>query len=98
MSVRKCAALLSLSLTLPHPAVAGAPSSEAKVEARRDAAKVKFQQGSELYEAGQYQKAVQAFMEADALAPSAPLSFNIARAYERLDDPSGALRWYRDYL
>src|SRR5689334_8589288 len=98
MSVRKCAALLSLSFTLTPPAFAEAPSSEAKVEARRDAAKVKFERGSELYEAGQYQKAVQAFMEADALAPSAPLSFNIARAYERLDDPSGALRWYRDYL
>jgi hypothetical protein len=37
-------------------------------------------------------------MEADRLAPSAPLSFNIARAYERLNDSSGALRWYRDYL
>jgi tetratricopeptide (TPR) repeat protein len=59
---------------------------------------VKFQKGSELYESGQYQKAVQAFIEADALAPSAPLSFNVARAYERLNDSSGALRWYRDYL
>jgi len=32
------------------------------------------------------------------LAPSAPLSFNIARAYEKLADDAGALRWYRDYL
>ncbi|RYZ04114.1 MAG: PEGA domain-containing protein [Myxococcales bacterium] len=98
MSVRKCVALFALSSTLTHPALAQSPSNEAKVEARRDAAKVKFERGSELYEAGQYRKAVQAFMEADALAPSAPLSFNIARAYERLSDASGALRWYRDYL
>ncbi|MDF3066527.1 MAG: Dihydrolipoamide acetyltransferase [Polyangiaceae bacterium] len=98
MFVRSCAALLSLSLSFAHPAFADAPSSEAAVESRRSAAKVKFQRGSELYEAGQYEKAVQAFMEADALAPSAPLSFNIARAYERLEDSSGALRWYRDYL
>lgn len=98
MSVRKYVALLSLALALPRPARADQPSSEATVEARREAAKVKFERGSELYEAGQYQKAVQAFMDADRLAPSAPLSFNIARAYERLNDASGALRWYRDYL
>jgi tetratricopeptide (TPR) repeat protein len=98
MSARNCAALLVLSLSVSQPAVAEVASSEAKVEARREAAKAKFQQGSELYESGQYHEAVQAFMEADGLAPSAPLSFNIARAYERLNDPSGALRWYRDYL
>ena len=87
--------LLALTAT---PALADPPSSEASVEARRDAAKEKFRQGSELYEAGQYGRAVQAFMQADRLAPSAALSFNIARAYERLDDTSGTLRWYRDYL
>jgi hypothetical protein len=32
------------------------------------------------------------------LSPSAPLSFNIARADEHLGDGAGALRWYRDYL
>ncbi len=93
----KYATLLTVVLSA-SPAFADPPSSEASVEARRDSAKVKFQRGSELYEAGQYKKAVQAFMEADRLAPSAALSFNIARAYERLDDASGALRWYRDYL
>lgn len=82
----------------PAPALAESPSSEASVEARRDEAKAKFQRGSELYEAGQYQDAVHAFMAADRLAASAALSFNIARAYERLNDTSGALRWYRDYL
>lgn len=80
------------------PALADGPSSEASVETRRDEAKAKFQRGSELYEAGQYQSAVHAFMAADRLAPSAALSFNIARAYERLNDTSGSLRWYRDYL
>lgn len=30
--------------------------------------------------------------------PSAPLSFNIARAQEKLGNVAGALRWYRDYL
>jgi len=74
------------------------PSSEAAADLRRQRAKLEFKRGSELYEAGQYQKAVTAFIAADNLAPSAALSFNIALAYERLDDTSGALRWYRDYL
>jgi hypothetical protein len=38
------------------------------------------------------------FRQADAIAPSAPLSFNVARAYDKLADASNALRWYRDYL
>lgn len=89
---------LALALSTTPALAADPPSSEASVETRRDLAKAKFQRGSELYEAGNYGKAVQAFMEADKLAPSAALSFNIARAYERLNDTSGALRWYRDYL
>jgi tetratricopeptide (TPR) repeat protein len=87
-----------LSVVFAGAAQAEVPSSEAGVEARRDRAKLEFQRGSELFGAGQYEKAVSAFMEADRLAPSAPLSFNIARAYERLSDTSGGLRWYRDYL
>lgn len=79
-------------------AQAQAESSEAAVEARRDEAKLSFQRGVELYRAGQYEAAVKSFLEADRLAPSPALSFNIARAYERLEDVSGALRWYRDYL
>jgi tetratricopeptide (TPR) repeat protein len=98
MRFRNHLALLALTLTFTAPAFAVTPSSEAEVEARLDLAKEKFQRGSELYEAGKYRQAVQAFMEADRLAPSAPLSFNIARAYERLNDVSGALRWYRDYV
>jgi len=86
------------TVLVASPALAEGPSNEASVEARRDEAKAKFQSGSELYDAGKYGEAVHAFMEADQLAPSAALSFNIARAYERLHDTSGALRWYRDYL
>jgi tetratricopeptide (TPR) repeat protein len=68
------------------------------MEQRRAAAKTKYQQGAEAYSAGHYKDAVDLFLAADQLAPSAPLSFNIARAYEKLSDDAGALRWYRDYL
>jgi tetratricopeptide (TPR) repeat protein len=75
-----------------------APSDEAAVEQRRLEAKSKYQSGVEAYERKRYKDAVDLFLAADRLAPSAPLSFNIARAYERLGDDSSALRWYRDYL
>jgi tetratricopeptide (TPR) repeat protein len=92
------ATLLASTWLAAPPALAQAPSTEASVEARRELAKSRFQAGSAHYEAGEYRRAVVAFVEADRLAPSPALSFNIARAYERLDDTSGALRWYRDYL
>jgi tetratricopeptide (TPR) repeat protein len=68
------------------------------MEARRAEAKTKYQQGADAYAAGRFKDAVDLFLAADHLAPSTPLSFNIARAYEKLGDDAGALRWYRDYL
>ena len=76
------------------PSTEGAPASDT----RRADAKVRYEQGAQAYAAGRFKDAVDLFLEADRLAPSAPLSFNIARAYEKLGDDSGALRWYRDYL
>jgi hypothetical protein len=90
------AALLGL---LPVGAArAASPSAEAVAEARRSEARVKFEAGVSAFGEHRYADAVQSFVEADALAPSAPLSFNIARAFERLDNAAAALRWYRDYL
>lgn|SRR6185369_1130793 len=86
------------SLARKPEARADAPSDEAAMEQRRAAAKTKYQQGAEAYSAGHYKDAVDLFLAADQLAPSAPLSFNIARAYEKLSDDAGTLRWYRDYL
>jgi tetratricopeptide (TPR) repeat protein len=80
------------------PAVANSPSDEAAAEQRRTQAKAKYERGADAYAAGRYKDAVALFLAADKLSPSAPLSFNIARAEERLGDSAGALRWYRDYL
>jgi hypothetical protein len=77
---------------------ADAPSAEGQAEARRLAAKDKFDQGVTAYKEERYQDAVRLFKDADAIAPSAALSFNVARSLEKLDDTSGALRWYRDFL
>jgi tetratricopeptide (TPR) repeat protein len=90
--------LAAVSLAGVSNAHADAPSDEAVAEQRRAAAKSKYQQGAEAYSAGRFKDAVDLFLAADQLSPSAPLSFNIARAYEKLADDAGALRWYRDYL
>jgi tetratricopeptide (TPR) repeat protein len=75
-----------------------APSEQASDDARRADAKARYEEGVQAYSAGRYKDAVDLFLAADRASPSAPLSFNIARAYEKLGDDSGALRWYRDYL
>ena len=67
-------------------------------DARRSQAKARFDEGVNAFREHRWTDAVQAFRQADAIAPSAPLSFNIAKAYEHLEDTVGALRWYRDYL
>jgi tetratricopeptide (TPR) repeat protein len=89
---------LVLSLSAPTHAGADAPSAEAVAEARRNEAKTKFDEGVTAFREHRYADAVQAFQRADAIAPSAALSFNIGRSFERLGNASSALRWYRDYL
>src|SRR5450755_616781 len=80
------------------PAAAPAPGKDAAQEERRANARARYQEGADAYSAGRYKDAVDLFLEADQLSPSAPLSFNVARAYEHIGDDAGALRWYRDYL
>jgi tetratricopeptide (TPR) repeat protein len=61
-------------------------------------ARASFERGVAAYEAARFEEAIAAFMEADELAPSPQLSFNIARCYERRGDDRYALVAYREYL
>ena len=85
-----CAALAWAS---DVPAQAAEPTPTAK-----EVAKKRYLAGVKAFEAKRFKDAIDLFLEADRLAPSAALSFNIARAYEGIADSEGALRWYRDYL
>jgi tetratricopeptide (TPR) repeat protein len=67
-------------------------------EQRRNLAKARYEEGVEAYRAARYVDAVRLFLEADSISPSAALSYNIARAYEKLADDAQTLRWYRNYL
>ncbi|MEO8900554.1 MAG: PEGA domain-containing protein [Polyangiaceae bacterium] len=65
---------------------------------RKVSAQAKYEQGVEAYRNERYADAVRYFLEADAISASAALSYNIARAYEKLADDAQTLRWYRNYL
>jgi tetratricopeptide (TPR) repeat protein len=61
-------------------------------------ARVRYRRGVEAYQEGRFRDAIDLFLDADQLAPSAALSFNIGSAYEEIGETPSALRWYRDYL
>jgi tetratricopeptide (TPR) repeat protein len=69
------------------------PGADSRAQARKH-----YESGVEDYEAGRFKDAIDHFLEANRLMPSPALSFNIARAYEKLGDTAGALAFYRDYL
>jgi len=70
------------------------PTSEA---GKRAEGKARYERGAEAYSAGRFKDAIDLFLQADALAPSAALSFNIARAYEKIGDDASSLQWFRDF-
>jgi tetratricopeptide (TPR) repeat protein len=87
-----CAALAWGSPALAQPEGEGAPAA-ASAEAQEQ-----FARGVAAFEEGRLREAVELFKAADALAPSARLSFNIGKVYERMGDSRAALAAYRDYL
>jgi tetratricopeptide (TPR) repeat protein len=64
----------------------------------RERARAHFQRASEAYDHGRYKDAIEEFTRANEIAPSAALSYNVARAYERLGDDASALAFYRAFL
>lgn len=98
------ALLLTLPLLTPHRAAAAEPSGPSSEEGNESSdslqsrASALYERGVHAFEGGRYREAVDHFLAADRILPSAPLSYNAALAYENLRDVPGALRFYRDYL
>jgi tetratricopeptide (TPR) repeat protein len=86
-------ALLS-SLSWAVPARGEDPSATNLVESAR----THYAAGVAAYSAGRFREAVDEFLAADRLAARPALSYNIARAYDRLGDTAKALQYYREYL
>ncbi|HVY30614.1 MAG TPA: PEGA domain-containing protein [Polyangiaceae bacterium] len=87
-------------LSVPLPALAqnaGNAPDPTTEEGKRAEGKARYERGVEAYSAGRYKDAIDLFLQADSLAPSAALSFNIARAYEKISDDASTLQWYRDF-
>lgn len=87
------ALLVLFALSVAFPARAQEPAAEVQEEAR-----LRLREGVKAYENKRYKDAVDAFLAANRLVPNPGLSFNTAKAYEKLGDSAGALSFYRDYL
>jgi tetratricopeptide (TPR) repeat protein len=97
MKLSKLAGPLALAVSLMSAeALADEPASSG-VNNKQAQGKVRYERGAEAYAAGRFKDAIDLFLQADALAPSAALSFNIARAYEKIGDDAASLQWYRDF-
>jgi tetratricopeptide (TPR) repeat protein len=93
--------LLMLLVCAPSvciPSLVCPPSFAQTPDVVNDEARTSFASGMEAFQQGRFRAAVEYFKEADRLAPSARLSFNIALTYERMGDAPNALAAYRDYL
>ncbi|MBI5532970.1 MAG: PEGA domain-containing protein [Deltaproteobacteria bacterium] len=78
--------------------LAGGPSHDKPAKNVQDEARDRLRIGVQAYKDGRYKEAIDNFLIANRLVPSPSLSFNIAKAYEKLGDEPAALMWYRDYL
>ena len=87
--------VLLASPTLAQPGDAAPdPTTDA---GKRAEGKARYERGAEAYSTGRFKDAIDLFLQADALAASAALSFNIARAYEKIGDDASSLQWFRDF-
>jgi tetratricopeptide (TPR) repeat protein len=95
-----CMTLLATALLFvsPAPAAPTVPTTSVHAATSDGDAEARYRAGVNAFAAGRYSEAVELFRDADRRKPSAALSFNMARAYEKLGDVAGALRSYRDYL
>ena len=99
---RLCAFALSLALLLSSAgARAESPSSEGKTPENPEAAgqaREHFRTGLKHFRERNYREAIQQFQVAAQYTPSADLWYNIARAYEELNELDRAVENYERYL
>jgi len=76
----------------------GLAAAQTPTKPDRAAAKKHFAAGKKLYDAGKYPEAIAEFEEAQRLAPSPKVGFNIAQAYRLMGDKIKAKAAYEAYL
>ncbi len=94
---RLSSAALAMALSLGSiEASAGSATDEGA--AQQTTAQARYEQGALAYREQRFKEAIELFLAADRLDPRPALAFNVARAYEKLQEPARALQHYRDYL
>ncbi len=94
---RSLLTLVWLSCSVPAYGQANAAPDPTTEAGKRAEGKDRYERGAQAYTSGRFKDAIDLFLQADALAPSAALSFNIARAYDKIGDDAASLQWYRDF-
>ncbi len=101
LALRLALLLLSL-LAFGPPALAQAPADAATTTAPSqdlaEEADLHFRLGVDAYRAGDFRQALVHLLYSNRLAPNKNVTFNIARAYENLEDYPQAWRHYSDYV
>ncbi|MBM4395152.1 MAG: PEGA domain-containing protein [Deltaproteobacteria bacterium] len=89
----RLAVVVAVAVLAPSWVAAQPAGDEAKARAQAQSAR-----GQELYEAGRYLEAANAFEEAQTVFPHPNNLFNAAKAYEKLADYDRAAKSYREFL
>lgn len=93
-----CSATLATALSLGSFKAAVAGSGVDGNTDKQATAQTRYEQAAQAYREQRFQDAIELFLAADRLVPRPALAFNVARAYEKLQEPARALQHYRDYL
>ena len=97
MRHRRCLAA-TLALVLPLAAPASALADPAPTAAATEQARSHYKQGKAYQEAGDYDKAIAEYLEADRLASRPELLFNIAQCHRLAGHAEAAITYYRRFV
>lgn len=106
LSIAALATLTPLSVASAQPYVVAVDTARSSLVAEpsgeepspRDRARVKVEQGTSLYEKGEYEQALAAFQDAASLYASPDFQFNIGLCHERLGNYTAAISAFETYL
>ncbi|HLK35547.1 MAG TPA: TonB-dependent receptor [Polyangiaceae bacterium] len=78
--------------------IAGALGGVARADNLADEAELEFEIGAERYRVGDFRSALEHFLASNRLVPNRNVVFNVARAYEQLNQNADAYRYFNQAL
>jgi tetratricopeptide (TPR) repeat protein len=88
---------LALAFALVAPGLAQAQRGQ-PTEQQVERARTLFVEGSQHYQGGRLEEALDRFLQAWRIVPGPELAYNVARTYERMGDTRRGVEFYRHYL